>query len=64
MPWVLLIPILVPLALGIYFLAMSGRPYPPRGRKFGGDLRNYDPPVELNISGREFPEGEPQKKLS
>jgi hypothetical protein len=36
-----------------------------RGRKLGGDegdLRNFDPPIELNISGSEFHEEEPPKK--
>jgi hypothetical protein len=64
MPWILIFPILVPLALGAYLLAVRGRPCPPRGRRFGSDLKNYEPLIELNISGREFPEEQAQKTLN
>jgi hypothetical protein len=48
--------IAAPFALAAYFLVRNRRPYPPRGRKLGGEYTNYEPPVELNISGRAFPE--------
>jgi hypothetical protein len=49
--------ILFPFAFAAWSLVVNKRPYPPRGKKLGGEYTNYEPPVELNISGTEFPEG-------
>ena len=56
MPVGVIFAIAAPFVLAAWLLMANRRPQPPRGRKVGGKYTNYEPPIELNISGREFPE--------
>lgn len=53
---ILLLAIVVPAIFAVYALVRNRRPYPSRGRKLGGEYTNSEPLVELNISGKAFPE--------
>jgi hypothetical protein len=53
---VIIVLLLAPLVFAARLFVANKRPYPPRGRKVGGEYTNHEAPVELNISGREFPE--------
>ena len=48
--------IAVPFGWAAYLFVRNRRPYPPRGRKLGGEYTNNEPLVELNIDGTAFPE--------
>jgi hypothetical protein len=53
---ILVIAMALPFIFAAFALVRNRRPYPPRGRKLGGEYTNNEPLTELNISGTAFPE--------